>query len=59
MKTINKMDFDNGTSSYVNQQQNYVNQPLSYVNYANSENCHYATLLDGGWTKNDYQNIQG
>ena len=53
------MDLDKGTSNHVNQQQNYVNQPLFYVNHANIENCHYVTLQDGGWTKNDYQNLQG
>ena len=53
------MDLDKGISNHANQQQNYVNQPLFYVNYTNSENCYYATLRDGGWTKNDYQNLQG
>ena len=59
LKSMNKMDLDNQTSNRVNQRENYANQPLFYINHANSESIHYAALHDGGWTKNDYQYLQG
>ena len=60
MKIINKMNLDKGTS--IQQQESagkLCKSTIIYVNYANSENCNYDTLRDGGWTNNDYQNLQG
>ena len=56
---MNKTDLDKQTSNSVNQRENYANQPLFYINHANSESSHYAGLHDDGWTKNDYQHLQG
>lgn len=53
------MDLDKQTSNSVNQRENYANQPLFYSNHANNESSHYAALHDGGWTRNDYQYLQG
>ena len=49
------MDLDNQTSNCLNQEPNYVHQPSFYINRANSDSA----LQDGGWTKNDYQHLQG
>ena len=49
------MDLDNETSKYVNLQPNYVHQRSFYINHANSESA----LQYGGWTKIDYQHLQG
>ena len=56
---MNKMDLDNQTSNCGNQQKNHVNPPLFDINHANSKASYYAALQDGGWTKNDYQHLQG
>ena len=55
----NETDLSKQTSSYVNQQRNYTDQSAFYINHANIETNCYAALQDGGWTKNDYQELQG
>ena len=52
---MNERDLDNQTSNFVNQKPSYVNQSSFYVNQTNS----VFELQDGGWTSNDYQNLQG
>lgn len=52
---MNERDLDNQTSNFVNQKPSYVNQSSFYVNQTNS----VFALQDGGWTSNDYQNLQG
>ena len=59
MKAIPGLGKDKELSNYVNQQPNYVNQSPIYINQSKNETSCYAALQDGGWTKNDYQHLQG
>ena len=43
----------------MNQQQNRANQTSDYVNQANVASNNYTALQESGWTKNDYQKLQG
>ena len=56
---MNESDPNNQASNNLNQQSNYANQPLFYVNQSNVETSSYAALQEGGWTKSDYQQLQG
>ena len=56
---MNESDLDKQASNNLNQQSNYANKPSFYVNQSNIETSCYAVLQDGGWTKSDYQQLQG
>ena len=59
MCETNGIDLDNQASHYVNHQPNYGNRSCLYMNHSNSETNCYAALQDGGWTRNNYQHLQG
>lgn len=59
MRETNGMDLHNQTSNYVNQEPNYGNQSCFYINHLDVKTNCYAALQDGGWTRNDYQHLQG
>ena len=59
MCKTNGMDLDNQTSYYVNQQPNYANRSCFYINHSNSKTNCYAAPQDVGWTRKNYQQLQG
>ena len=59
LKNMNERDLENQVSNNLNWKGNYANQPSLYVNQSNIESSCYTVLQDGGWTKNDYQHLQG
>ena len=56
---MSEINLNKESSNYVNQEPNYVNQQSVYINQSKNETSCYAALQDGGWTKNDYQHLQG